>query len=278
MMNKNRIMNSSVPASFVFKNKISKKIGAALVCCVGFFFAGPGYAISIQELNQKIENKEDLTIIDIRINVLYQNGHIHNAINIPASIMEHKKLPPLGKVIVYGDGIDDEDTENAVNYLNEKPGIQAEILDGGFSAWSAKHAMVQRHKGLSASKVKNIDYKKLQKMALKRKRLILVDLRMDSEQELLSEHFPNIKVVDPIKSTVNNKKKGKVNARISRAILSSLPKRNRNVLILIDDGNGFSEKVADKLHAAGTKRVAILSGGEQALRARGEITTEVRNK
>jgi hypothetical protein len=48
-------------------------------------------------------------------------------------------------------------------------------------------------------------------------------------------------------------------------------------LILIDDGNGYAEKVADKLHAAGTKRLAILAGGEQALRVRGEISEDVRN-
>ncbi len=99
-----------------------------------------------------------------------------------------------------------------------------------------------------------------------------MDLRIGEEQESLAEHFPNVQIYDPI----DIKRADTSNASVSSEILAIIPKHNRQILILIDDGNGLSEKVSDKLHAAGTKRLVILSGGEEALRARGEFTEEVR--
>lgn len=232
-------------------------------------FTHAGYAISVEELNNKLGSGEKLTIIDVRANALYQQAHIHNAINIPASLVERKKLPQLGMVIVYGDGVDEEITDRAIEHLNSKPGIEADKLEGGFSSWSSKHNVVQREKGLTHSQTKNITYKKLQKMAGKGRSIVLVDLRVGDKQESLSEHFPDIQIHDPLNSKKNTDK-------VNSTVLAGIPKRNRKVIVLIDDGNGFSEKVADKLNASGTKRIAILSGGEKALRARGAITEEVR--
>ena len=49
-------------------------------------------------------------------------------------------------------------------------------------------------------------------------------------------------------------------------------KRNayRYLYVLVDNGDGQAEKVVRRLHAAGVKRVAILTGGEQALRRQGQ--------
>ncbi len=244
-----------------------------LLVATGAGFVSPGYALSPSELQQQIDSDQKITIIDIRPNAVYRKNHIQNAINIPASIVDRKNLPPLGRVVVYGEGIDIALLEQAVASLNAKPGIQAEALEGGFSAWSAKNKTIQRETGITSNQVRNLTYQELGKMADRHDVLLLVDLRMGTEQETLAEHFPNLRVYDPIDITREDVSK----VEVSSYILQTIPKDNREVLILIDDGNGFSEKVADKLHAAGTKRVAILAGGEQALRVRGEFSEEVRN-
>lgn len=244
---------------------------AVLLMVVGIGFSQTGYAINSIGLEQLIASNEKITIVDIRPNVVYQKSHIRNAINISSLIIERKRLPPLGRVIVYDAGIDIEVLEQAVIALNAKPGIQAEALDGGFASWASRHEVIQRDKGLSSSQTRNLTYQKLVKMSARYDSLILVDLRMSRQQESLAEHFPNIRIYDPIDTTRDDTG----NVEVSSYILQTIPKGNNKVLILIDDGNGFSEKVADKLHAAGTKRLAILVGGEQALQSRGVPSEKV---
>ncbi len=239
---------------------------AKLLLLVGIGFGQPGYAVDAFTLDQLIKSNEKITIIDIRPNVLYRRSHIYNAINIQATIFDRKRLPPLGRVIVYDDGIDISLLENAVNALNAKPGIQAEALDGGFGAWSARHNVVQKQKGLSSRNIRNLSYRQLLKLSQRSETLALVDLRIGEPQESLAVHFPNVRVYDPIDRVQSGDKKLKV----SSYILKAIPKTNLEILILIDDGNGFAEKVSDKLYAAGTRRLAILAGGELALRVRGE--------
>ena len=108
-------------------------------------------------------------------------------------------------------------------------------------------------------------------MSLNRRSLILIDLRIGEKQEELTTHFPGVSIYDPVTDAPK-----KSSAELFNSILARIPKSNRNILILIDDGSGLSEKIADKLHAAGTKRLAILAGGEQALRVRGEVSAVVR--
>ena len=243
-----------------------------LAVAIGLGIQSPANAISPQELDLEISSGQKITIIDIRLNLHYRKNHIQNAINIPASHIDRKRLPSLGRVVVYDEGIDIEALEQAVTLLNAKPGIQAEALDGGFSAWSAHHKVVQLDRGLSARQSRSLTYQQLQKMSGRYDELLLVDLRMGQQQESLAEHFPNILVYDPIDTV----QKEVANPEVSSYLLETIPKDNQKVLILIDDGNGFSEKVSDKLHAARIKRLAILVGGEKALRTRGETIEEVR--
>ena len=249
-----------------------KRIIIVLITLSGLIFAQSGYAISVESLKQKMENGEKLTLVDVRLKVLYQKSHIYNAINIPASLIEHKRLPPLGKVVVYGDGLEVALVDEAVAQLNNKPGISAEALDGGFAAWSSRQGVVNRNHELSNSGSRYVTYAKLKDMALRSGSLILVDLRVGKQLESLASHFPEIRVLD-----LSNVQTGDVSdVRANRKIIAGIPKQNKNILILIDDGNGLSEKTADKLHAAGVKRLAILAGGELSLKTRGEFTEAVR--
>lgn len=251
---------------------MTKHISAVIISWLGLTFAQSGYAMSVEMFKQKLKNGEAITLIDVRNNSLYQQGHINNAINIPASIIERKRLPKLGEVIVYGDGIDEGAADRAVAHLNLKPGIKAEVLDGGYTGWSTKQSVVQAESGVALRATKNITYQQLHEMMLGQHAIILLDLRMGQQQESLSSHFPGAKIYDPVKG----KQDDVSNISIDTTILAGIPKHNRQVLILIDDANGLSENVAEKLHAAGVKRLAILAGGEHALRTRGLATEVVR--
>jgi rhodanese-related sulfurtransferase len=250
-------------------NIMYKSIIFLAASAIGLLFPIYCYAITVESLSTRLGSGEVMTIIDIRNNALYQKSHIQNAINIPATLIERKRLPGLGMVVVYGDGVDEEVTLQAVNQLNLKPGIQAELLEGGITSWSAKNAATIHQKGLEVRQTKNITYKKLLKMTVENNAIILVDLRMGKVQELFTDHFPNTQIFDAFSSNQDDIS----NVVASSLVLAGIPKDNQNILILIDDGNGFSEKIADKLHAAGSKRLAILIGGEKALQVRGITQT-----
>ena len=63
--------------------------------------------------------------------------------------------------------------------------------------------------------------------------------------------------------------------KASHAVVSWVTKDNQPVsavmlYVLVDNGDGQAEKVVRRLHAAGVKRVAILTGGEQTLSRQGQ--------
>ena len=84
--------------------------------------------MTVISLKNLLDQGASPTIVDIRSGSDYTQGHIPNAINIPAKIIPRKPLPPLGPVIVYGDGIQKGITMKALDALNAKAGIQAEML------------------------------------------------------------------------------------------------------------------------------------------------------
>jgi rhodanese-related sulfurtransferase len=105
-----------------------------------------------------LEKKVPLTLVDVRDASLFKGGHIPNAINVPARVLELKKLPPLGRVVVYGRGLGQEDMAKAVAVLNKKPGIQAEILEGGYAAWKMSLGTTTAAAGLHPDVVNVISY------------------------------------------------------------------------------------------------------------------------
>src|ERR1043165_4175193 len=86
------------------------------------------HAMSPTQLQQVMTNGTKLTIIDVRNTDVFQRAPIPGAINVPASLCPDKKLPPLGRVVAYDDGLGNNIAPAAVTALNDKPGIQAEIL------------------------------------------------------------------------------------------------------------------------------------------------------
>lgn len=91
--------------------------------------------ISIKELQSKIKDN-DVTIIDVRPNVEYLNGHLPGAVSIPMSELKSKiqNLPAGKEVIAYCRGKYCVMAPEAAKYLTGK-GIKATILQDDVNSW-----------------------------------------------------------------------------------------------------------------------------------------------
>jgi rhodanese-related sulfurtransferase len=241
---------------------------ASLLSCAALL------AITPDELQRELAKSNPPTVIDVRAVELFTQGHINGAINIPASLVPLKTLPKLGRVIVCGDGISSA-AKNAVDALNAKPGINAELLVGGYSAWETDQRSTTGNRGLNPERTPFITYQQLQETT---NNVVLVDLRkpqtpnkkasaadskaasQEAEQPLtdLASAFPGKPVT---KSTQQLPK-----AANAKAAAPSTPP----ILVLIDNGDGIAQETARQLRAQGNTRVVILTGGELTIARQGQ--------
>jgi len=215
-------------------------------------FASAAEAISVEDLILRIADSEPVRIIDIRSSARFTAAHIPGAINVAAKVLSRKRLPPYGAVVVYGDGFDLKTVQQAVEDLNSKAGIDAEMLDGGFPAWEAGGGANTRGSGRFAESYRPLTYQQVVVLQQTDPDLVLVDLRRGALLDLedLSEHFPGVRVL-----------------RKLQAVDFSFDK----LYVLIDDGDGdAAEKAARRAAGRGIARVGILAGGELSIRHRGE--------
>jgi rhodanese-related sulfurtransferase len=233
-------------------------------------------ALTPHELEKKIAQGESFTLIDIRTTRDFKKGHISGAINIPFRLIEAKKLPPLGEVVVYGDGLGQVNVADAARMLNTKPGIEAVPLTGGFAAWRAHGNLTTRAAGLDYEQIPQISYQKL--IDISDEEIIIVDLRdrrsdsraaekgESAEFDILAsfvKEAPNIRLVlDPFVELFSMNQK-------ARRAQSSLEVETP-LLVLVDSNHGVSaQAMAFKLKANGYERFVILSGGEEIMKRRG---------
>ena len=261
-----------------------KGIKVIIFLAVALFFPNAGLAIEVEALKDMLDQGEKVTIIDIRSQELFVEGHIRSAINIPAAIIGRKPLPPLGKVVVCGDGIRRDITLKAVETLNTREGIQAELLEGGFAAWQGLSFPSTRNPGVKMVQFRYITYADLKKALAGNGDMVLVDIRhlrnrkrqagkdkqKADEEDLsdLSEKFPGIEIIIP---ECNIFRSGTEGPDISIAAFSGSERNGqKQVFVLVDSGDGKAEKVARRLHSAGIRQVAILIGGEKILQRKGQ--------
>ncbi len=232
----------------------------AAVLFIAFLQPVTAGAVTPVELQDSIARRQHITIIDIRNSNFYKRDHIPGAINVPAAVVSVKRLPPLGRVIVYGDGIRTDLTREALVALNEKQGINAEMLEGGFGAWQDSKLQTTRRAGLSTTGLRYLTYQELQKASAVNPDIILVDLRSKGEQPLtdLGEDFPLQSVIK-----LSRRQKG---WDIGPCLKDSVREK---LFIFIDDGNDESIHAARQLSATGIKRIAVLVGGEVGLKRKG---------
>lgn len=238
-------------------------IQLALALCSAVFCAG---AMSPQDLQKIVAAGEPITIIDLRSEALFQESHIPNAINIPAVLVPRKNLPPLGRVVVYDDGLGQEAAKNSAAALNRMNGIQAEVLDGGLAAWEQSAAHTTAAAGLSPESTPVITYDRLKRTSPEE--VVLVDLRRPSAAPGQSRQAAG----DP--APLSDLTAEFPNTPIIKSPFTSPPARRQSgsvppLLVLIDNGNGAAQESARALKANGVKRFAILAGGEEIIARKG---------
>ncbi len=199
---------------------------------------------TVAEVQNWIASGNRLTIVDLRLPSMFAAGHIPSAINIPASVCAYKNLPLPGKVIVYDDGIRSTNAAAAGAALMRKRGGQVEVLQG-YAAWQSAQALTTTGQGLKPETFNYISYAEVK--SSKADSALLVDLRRQKTEPLsdLSEALPGFRV------------------------MKSSPSGSESLLVLIDNGDGAAVLEARRLKAAGTRRYAILVGGELSIARQG---------
>jgi rhodanese-related sulfurtransferase len=234
-------------------------------------------ATTTAELQALLAQGEKLTVVDVRSEELFKAGHIPNAINIPHRVVARKNLPPLGRVVVCDRGLGEGNAAHAVELLNEKPGIQAEVLEGGYAAWETNLGGTTVPPGFQPERLNYITYQNL--ADINTEDVVLVDLRKPAEPSTgrytrqgvsvetaplsaLDEKFPGKVVVNsPFDiSAVSSRTGGTGNLQRMSSESEKVP-----VMVLIDNGDGEAEKTARVLRANGIRQVVILAGGERII-------------
>jgi rhodanese-related sulfurtransferase len=226
--------------------------------------AWTGSAIDSAELAALLASGEKVTVVDVRSTEFYTTAHIPGAINIPAALCRVKLLPPLGRVIVYDQGLGQTNGVFAASELNKKPGITAEVLEGGMAAWETTQRQTTAGRGASREALPFIDYQTLK--ATTAADTILVDLRAEPSG-------PTVKSADA--APLTDLRAEFPGLRVTRSPFDSVSRAKAAgatppLIVLIDRGDGKAEEMARALRANGTTRFAILAGGEEILARQGQ--------
>jgi rhodanese-related sulfurtransferase len=247
---------------------VSWLCGAVLVC------GATALAVSPAEVQSLLTAGEKITLLDVRAKVLFQRGHIPGAINVPAALVPAKQLPPLGRVVVYDDGLGRDTATTAMNALNQKTGITAEVLDGGFATWESARATTTKAAGMKPEEIQFITYADLNEM--QSDNVVLVDLRKEPTQ--LRQASAVGQAIAPPEPLTDLRQQFKKVRGITRSPFD-LPQTRQSsagdpapppLLVLIDIGDGSAQAMARMLKANGVTRFAILAGGEQILARQGQ--------
>jgi rhodanese-related sulfurtransferase len=227
-------------------------IGIPALLAVGLL---PVSGLTVSALQEQLAGGGKTTVVDVRSPLAFAQEHIPGAINVPASLCPRINLPRLGLVVVCGDGLGGNAIEAAAAALAKKPGLKVEVLEGGFAAWKSSQGMTTRGSGMKRETFNYISYAHLK--AFNPEGVVLLDLRRQSPsapQPLtdLNAEFPGMK-----------------QAR-SREELPRGGSGAPALIVLVDNGDGTSEKEARMLKAGGTHSYVILTGGELILSRKGQ--------
>jgi rhodanese-related sulfurtransferase len=222
-----------------------------------------------QELAARLEAGEKITVIDVRAGALYARGHIPQAINIPAPLCPDRQLPPLGRVVVYDEGLGQTNAAFAMDALNRKPGIQAEILRGGYAGWETTQRTVAAPAGAAREELPVITYQGLEQTT--DRDVVLVDLRTVSPASEARGLVAPASAGPPLTDLKTVFPRFPVTqSPLNIAQRTKAEKTTPPLLVLIDRNDGKAQETARLLRAAGMTRFVILAGGEEALARRGE--------
>ncbi len=211
--------------------------------------------LTVTALQKQLADGGKITVIDVRSPAAYRQEHIPGAINIPATLCPRKTLPPLGSVVVYGDGLLGDDFGPAAAALAAKPGLKVDVLEGGFAGWQNAGGLTTLGPGLKRERFNYISYARLK--AAKTDGVVLLDLRKPVGSGApgltdLRTEFPGLKQA----------------ASLAEALPGTAGPSS--LVVLIDSGDGTAEQAARRLKSGGTHNYVILAGGELILSRHGQ--------
>lgn len=229
-------------------------------------------AVQVTEIQRRLNAGEKLVFVDLRSTDFFQKGHLPGAINVPFAILADKRLPKLGKVVVYDDGLGGDQAEAARPVLNQKPGIQAEVLDGGYAAWIGSKGSTTTAAGMTKEEIPMITYQKLKSVSTDD--LVLVDLRTPAGSASTGPALKSTEPATPL-TDLRSEFPGAAVTKSAFAVPSTRKSTTPGagggpLLVLVDNGDGAAEQTARALKANGIARFVILVGGEQALARQGQ--------
>ena len=104
------------------------------------------HEVSIDEVKKKIDNKEDIILLDVRDREEYETGHIPGAINISRGTLDfkvHLIVPDKDKKIIVYCGLDLR-SPLATKSMNDLGYKKALNMIGGLKAWKeAGYPLIQ---------------------------------------------------------------------------------------------------------------------------------------
>jgi rhodanese-related sulfurtransferase len=219
-------------------------------------------AITPADALASLNKGEKLTFIDVRPLADYKVGHIANAISVPAQLVPAKQLPPLGRVVVYDDGLGQNTATAAAEALNRKTGISAEALQGGYASWQDGLGATTEMRGVTPVQPHYITYDTLKK--LQSADVVLVDLRQSASAT------SRLNVTNKLTNLAAEFPQARVAASPQMAIKRTSSTAASPLFVLIDNGDGSAVETARVLRAGGTHRCVILAGGEKMLERHGQ--------
>lgn len=94
-------------------------------------------SITLAELKQLIDSKNNIMLIDVRSREEYLKKHIPAAENIPVEVIEADDfLPGYGKILVTVCGKGGGRSERAADYLRKRYNNVVYFLEGGTFSWA----------------------------------------------------------------------------------------------------------------------------------------------
>jgi rhodanese-related sulfurtransferase len=232
-------------------------------------------AISPADLQQKLSAGEKLTLVSTCGPPRSSSRATYpTRSTCPPPWFRIKQLPPLGRVVVYDDGLGPDTASVAAAALNQKAGITADVAGrrlrrlgiGAVPDHSAAGPRIRRNFLM-------ITYERLKRVP--GENLVLVDLRetphaVASAKALsgtatpaltdLQAEFPATRITRSALETAGAK---------TASLAGVSAARSAPLLVLIDSGNGAAQQMARTLKANGVKRFVILAGGEETLAHKG---------
>jgi rhodanese-related sulfurtransferase len=263
-----------------------------------FTAAAALHAMSPAELATRLSAGDRLLIVDLRPGTIYADGHIPGAINIPVTFLADKQLPSAQPVVIYGDGLGVVDETKALAILQRKPGIQADVLEGGYAAWLAQTRLTTARTGVQPERIPGITYQQL--VDSRKADMVLVDLRATvspptagapaaktparaaaaAQPDLVAEFARKLGV--PLVASTAGTGPGAAPSAATASSAAGTPPRaaaalpefdGTKLLVLVADDEATSTRIARELRASGHYRFTVLIGGTDIIRHEGKQGT-----